>query len=777
MVARSASSPNSPSYFPARVALCACALLLFLPACGDDDDGARFDAGTADLGVTDLGATIDGGSEDADVPDAGSRADGGDDGGVTECTAAMCDDGVACTTDRCDGASCVHEPDNLACAAGTYCDPGTGCAAPVPCASDEDCADAVSDPCIAAPRCDARTRACVYARLDGDGDSFAPPVCGGTDCNDGDGSAHPMGIELCDGVDDDCDGAVDTPLAEEACTRGETCGGGACSCVDSMCPGPWGAGMVCANLQSDPTNCGVCGANCGFESTCVSGECACAADRTYCYGGCVDLQSSEGNCGACGAGCPIGAECLAGECECPAATSFCPGLGCVNLQTDLTSCGACGRACPYRAECNAGVCSPDVPWLTWWQGTTSYVGSDIFNLRGEPVEFAVASADRIYVRAGAPSGNLWREFTGSLGNFGGVSAVDVASKNTVWLARGSVIGRGSFVGVAAMAPTSTGGVVVLVNHVTDGSGTASFLGGTGAPLTLPSRTFDVTAVVLDASGAILSHTTYGGAGGEVVTRWASRGSRLWVVGTTSEDFTLGGATIPAGPWLARLEGGVLAAATALPVEPSSISVAPNGTVLIGGSFTGTLSFGATTLTTRPRDTDVYIARYGLGAAPVSAFSVGALGADALTTLGAGNDRGLVDVTELGVSAFRDDGSLLWSRGAVDARGGRITSSGLLVRADGSVYLAARSSDYRSGGIALDFASQQVIAALDPASGDARAPLYWTPNCPSEYCGWTRLDAIDTGSVYIMSTFGPGSFAGTRLAYETWGGGLLVGRVQ
>ncbi len=47
------------------------------------------------------------------------------------------------------------------------------------------------------------------ATCDQDGDGFADLLGGGTDCDDSDAAVHPAAAEVCNGVDDDCDGGVD----------------------------------------------------------------------------------------------------------------------------------------------------------------------------------------------------------------------------------------------------------------------------------------------------------------------------------------------------------------------------------------------------------------------------------------------------------------------------------------------------------------------------------------------------------------------------------------
>ena len=80
-----------------------------------------------------------------------------------------------------------------------------------------DCND--NDPCTT-DTCAPETGACSYqiATLDLDGDGYRGPIPGtiagtpgscGDDCDDSNAAAHPGGIEICDGVDNDCNGIID----------------------------------------------------------------------------------------------------------------------------------------------------------------------------------------------------------------------------------------------------------------------------------------------------------------------------------------------------------------------------------------------------------------------------------------------------------------------------------------------------------------------------------------------------------------------------------------
>ncbi|MCG8556598.1 MAG: hypothetical protein MJD61_15100, partial [Proteobacteria bacterium] len=142
------------------------------------------------------------------------------------------------------------------------------------------------------------------------------------------------GIEVCNGLDDDCDGTIDegdpsllcpAPNATSVCSNG--------NCSLTGCVGPYGdcdgvSANGCEEPLNTPTSCGGCEVACALEhasASCAGGSCEILGCDTH-WGNCnaVDSDGCEtplttlGNCGACNAGCDYanaGESCGGGACS------------------------------------------------------------------------------------------------------------------------------------------------------------------------------------------------------------------------------------------------------------------------------------------------------------------------------------------------------------------------------------------------------------------------------------------------------------------------------
>jgi hypothetical protein len=152
-----------------------------------------------------------------------------------------------------------------------------------------------------------------------------------------------------------------------ACTLGDVCTTGKCSCPagGTMC----GVGIlaVCADTADDPQNCGTCGTTCLATQACINSKCACRPGLTSCAGACVDELHDPANCGACGNACAFGQRCTDGVCGagfvCGVNRTNCGG-GCYTLAELSASplhCsatrGLCGLPCADNQVCAQGICT------------------------------------------------------------------------------------------------------------------------------------------------------------------------------------------------------------------------------------------------------------------------------------------------------------------------------------------------------------------------------------------------------------------------------------
>jgi hypothetical protein len=117
----------------------------------------------------------------------------------------------------------------------------------------------------------------------------------------------------------------------------------------------------CAYLDWDANNCGACGNVCeGPDPHCSSGVCSeCGSGQVVCDDTCTDRNWDSNNCGECGNVCEGETPyCNYGACtECPAGQSKCvDGGACIDLDWDSSNCGACGNVCPSYTYCYYGYC-------------------------------------------------------------------------------------------------------------------------------------------------------------------------------------------------------------------------------------------------------------------------------------------------------------------------------------------------------------------------------------------------------------------------------------
>ena len=177
--------------------------------------------------------------------------------------------------------------------------------------------------------------------------------------------------ELCNGLDDDCDRDIDEG---ELCEAGETCSQGVCAvrCEDGGCPGRLTcrdgycldacAGVVCGDGQVCDAGSGDCLDPCGAAAcdpgqVCRMGRCGsclevgCPADEMCVAGACVEDPCFDVECGR-------GQGCHHGACEDSCATLSCPLFqSCLGGVCVRDPCG--GVVCGEGEACAEGVCGPD----------------------------------------------------------------------------------------------------------------------------------------------------------------------------------------------------------------------------------------------------------------------------------------------------------------------------------------------------------------------------------------------------------------------------------
>lgn len=250
------------AFFPARASVMCSLLASFgsLLACSDGSDEGRM------RDIDPSSERVDGGS-DARTPEA--SVDGAFDAAPLDASEAAAPSNEAAV----DAAPHDAEPDAPASPApcetnpAVLCDDGNACNGEEACLPRSPSADtrgcALAKPavtCTTGQACDPRTGVCSVCLVapDQDGDKSASMTCGGRDCDDADGNNYPGNLEVCDGKDNNCDGAADEGLCGAACGQtlpnppGTACVVGLGECVRHGTYQCAGQGTSCSATPSEP---------------------------------------------------------------------------------------------------------------------------------------------------------------------------------------------------------------------------------------------------------------------------------------------------------------------------------------------------------------------------------------------------------------------------------------------------------------------------------------------------------------------------------------------
>lgn len=146
---------------------------------------------------------------------------------------------------------------------------------------------------------------CVNANSDNDGDGYTASE----DCNDNNPQINPSKVEVCDGVDNNCDGNIDEGFDRDR-DRFTECGSGNQALADCNDNDP----------EIHPGQVDLCKID--AQGNLIDTDCnpelnSCPPGRGCCPGieGCVSFLTDPENCGGCGVKCEANEFCILGECS------------------------------------------------------------------------------------------------------------------------------------------------------------------------------------------------------------------------------------------------------------------------------------------------------------------------------------------------------------------------------------------------------------------------------------------------------------------------------
>ncbi len=187
---------------------------------------------------------------------------------------------------------------------------------------------------------------------DDDRDGLADAMCGaplGVDCDDRDPAAGPGQPELCNRRDDDCDGHVDegaTAVAFYGDADGD--GYGTEARISIACTPPPGFARRGGDCDDSTTTVGSA-THPGAPEVCDGADEDCD--------GAVDEAEAQTSCRTIDPHAVM--ACVAGACEsygCQSGYAACGETGCDDLSTDTRHCGSCTNRCASGEDCIRGTC-------------------------------------------------------------------------------------------------------------------------------------------------------------------------------------------------------------------------------------------------------------------------------------------------------------------------------------------------------------------------------------------------------------------------------------
>jgi cysteine-rich repeat protein len=320
--------------------------------CGGDDSTVP----PADAGGLDTG-TVDGGGGDEcegatdGTPCAGSNICVGEacvastcgDGYVDGDAGELCDDANAVSGDGCEPDTCTPS-----CTMDEDCDDGLYCNGLETCNTDlSRCQAAGTDPCDDSDPCTDDScdeeLACANDLIDADGDTYAPATCTtsglmGDDCNDSNFTVYPGADELCDTIDNDCDGTPDDGTVTITCYRDaddDTYGDDDDTVDACSCPTDY----IARGGDCDDSNADVNPSHSSYETV---GYCPGTGGSTGCTTRSFDwnCSGSEERLYGVSSGCMFG----------PPGCSLCACMG-----SGFTAARACGQSGSYRSCGRSGL--------------------------------------------------------------------------------------------------------------------------------------------------------------------------------------------------------------------------------------------------------------------------------------------------------------------------------------------------------------------------------------------------------------------------------------